>query len=123
MKRAMKSLACALLVAMSVNTASAGVGFAYGTVRNIMDRGNMLLTTAGAGAAVFSVYAGVNLVRYGVWGWGSFLILLNENDVISVEGMEALQELEVSQKEAIVEILGSDLTREEKEAELALVFE
>ena len=120
--KSIKTLACALLIAVSINTAKAGVGFGQGAVQNIMNRGNIILTTAGVGAGVFSVWAGVNLVRYGVWGWGSFLILLNEHDVISVDEMEALEGLEVSQKEALLEIMASDMTREEKDAEIAELF-
>ena len=119
----MKKLFMALTLVMGLNTANAGVGAVILTARNIENNGNMALQMLGSSVAGLSIYKGLEQVWCGNYAIGAFLLVLNENDVISDEGYQTLNNAEVSTKEAFVEIMMSEMPLEEKELEIAALFE
>lgn len=123
MKRLVKTLALTSMLAASITGAQAGAGILFDTARSVIKHPRSLMMMVGGTTATISITYGVNMVRYGSWPLGALLILLNENDVISTEGVEALEGAEVSVKEAFLDIIASDLSEQEKLDELSELFQ
>lgn len=119
MKNSFKTLALATLI--MAGTAHAGGGLAVGSIRNLA-KGNILAAAIGGGLGAASITHGVRLVQRGRVGWGVFFIILEEQNVINSDDVKVLNNADIATKEAFLEIISSDLTTEEKEAELVALF-
>lgn len=119
MKNSIKTLALATLI--MAGTAHAGGGLAMGSIKNLA-KGNILSAAIGGGLGAASIVHGVRLVQKGRVGWGVFFIILEEQNVINSEDVKVLNNADISTKEAFLEIISSDLSTEEKEVELAALF-
>jgi len=119
MKNSIKTLALATLI--MAGTAHAGGGLAMGSIRNLA-KGNILSAAIGGGVGAATIMQGVRLVQKGRIGWGVFFIILEEQNVINSEDVKVLNDADISTKEAFLEIISSELSTEEKEAELAALF-
>ncbi len=122
MKKSLLSLAMISMFYLSTNIANAGVGLTSRAVKNLAD-GNVLASAIGGGLGAASIVHGVRLVQSGRVGWGVFFLVLAENDVISSDDVQALEGLDVSSKEAFLEIISSDESEEAKAEMLAALFE
>lgn len=123
--KTLKTLACASVLALSMNTvktANAGVGLAWESIQNVSS-GRYLLTAVGGGMAVASIRYAVESVINGQYAFGAFFLILKENNVITNADYDLLINAEVSTQEAFAEIMASEeMTAEEKQEELAVLF-
>ena len=120
MKNTFKSLALAALMTVGLN-AYAGAGLAVGSIVNLAS-GNFLVSAIGGGLGTASILHGVRLVQNGKMGWGVFFLILEEKEVINSSDVEVLAGADVATKEAFLEIISSEISAEQKEAELAALF-
>ena len=122
MKKSIKAIALAGLLSVSVNQATAGVGLGSGAIANLA-QGRFLWAAAGGALTYLSVNHGINLIQSGRIGWGVFFIILQDNDLIGAEDVELLNSVEVSTKEAFLEIISNkEMSAEEKEELLSELF-
>jgi hypothetical protein len=116
-----KSLSLAILMTIGVNTANAGIGLAAGSINNLAN-GHVLAAAIGGGLGAGSIAHGVRLVQKGRIGWGVFFLILEEQNVITTADVDVLNNADVATKEAFLEIISSDMSSAEKEAELTALF-
>ena len=111
----------ALLIATTlfVNTpnAEAGIGLSANALNCLVTESYLgAAITGGLGAA--SIVHGVSLATRGRIGWAVFFIVLKEKNVLSDQDTQILEGLDVSTQEAMMSILSSDLSQDEKNASL-----
>ena len=121
--KTLKTLACASVLALSMNVSKAGLGLAWESVTSIA-HGHYLLASMGTALSVASIRTAIYAISYGQISYGAFFLVLKENNVITGQDLELLNNAEVSVKEAFVEIMTSEeMTAEEKQEELSSLFE
>jgi hypothetical protein len=121
MKKSLLTLAITSMMFLSAYNANAGVGLSTRAVKNLAD-GHVLASAIGGGLGAASIVHGVRLVQSGRVGWGVFFLVLAENEVISSDDVQALEGLDVSSKEAFLEIISSEESEEAKAEMLAALF-
>lgn len=117
-----KKIILGSLMSLSLNVANAGIGLSSNAISNLA-KGEVLAAAIGGGLGAASIIHGVNLVEKGKVGWGVFFLVLEENDVINSKDFEFLSNLDISEKEALAEIIKSDESEEVKKDMLKALFE
>jgi hypothetical protein len=117
-----KKIILGSLMSLSLNVANAGIGLSSNAISNLA-KGEVLAAAIGGGLGAASIIHGVNLVEKGKVGWGVFFLVLEENDVINSKDFEFLSNLDISEKEALAEIIKSDESEEAKKDMLKALFE
>lgn len=120
MKNSLRTLTLGALLTAGIN-AHAGVGLGLGAISNLAN-GRILSAAIGGGLGAASIAHGANLVNSNRIGWGTFFLILEEQDVITAADAEVLNAADVATKQAFLDIIASDLSQAEKEAELAALF-
>lgn len=105
------------LVALLITTSfasQAGVGLTYRAVVN-MAKGDFLVAPLTGGAAAVAITYGLEAFQAGAFGVSTFLLILEENDLIESSDRVALENADKASQEAYMEIvLNKDLSENEK---------
>jgi len=117
-----KFLTLSTLLTLTLSQAFAGVGLSSYALKNLAS-GKILSAAIDGGLGAASIAGGVRLVQRGRVGWGVFFLVLAEQNVISNDDVAALEGLDVSSKEAFLEIISSEESEETKQELLKALFE
>ena len=113
MKKSLRALALVSLMTFGMTNANAGAGLTASAYSNLTN-GHLIRAAVTGGLGVASIVTGVNMIQNGQIGWGVFFLVLEENNVIGAQDVEALSGLDVASKEAFLEIISSNDSEEVK---------
>lgn len=116
----MKKVILSLLLALSLKS-FAGVGLSVNAVRNFSN-GYLLSAAIGGGLGAASISSGLGMIATGRVGWGTFFTVLEREEIINATDREVLENADLATREVFLEIIGSDLSQEEKEEALLELF-
>ena len=108
------------MLTLSLNS-FAGAGLSIVALKNFAN-GHILSAAIGGGLGAASLSAGLGMISTGSVGWGTFFAILEREEIMSSDDREVLENADLATREAFLEIIGSDLSQEEKEEALVELF-
>ena len=120
MKNSFRALALGGLMMLGAHNAQAGVGLSLAGIY-ALSYGDFVHGSVFGGLGVGSIATGINRLQNGHYGWGTFfLVLEDQNIILSEQDKEILSKQDISLIHTIAEVMGDkEMGDEEKKDVLA----